>query len=247
MADSTDIKFGRRRNIMNTAEQMRVDLLGYLQSNGHNDVNVDYFNEEEISFFHKCFELLNNTSYDLINSDSIFSNEGNWREQSFVFGKEYCSGKISMTSLSTHEVLASILKWGKVFHDMVLLDVKAAFPLLIYNIATDIPKFISHIKVLHTRAEQCVYFQISILSSNNPNNAVCFDDLRNFSFSVTDTYCCPYVSKKSKCIFQSNNDTNHECSKSLDNYNDELVGLLSQLEKNGIINIDRISKSIFMI
>lgn len=234
---------------MKTAEQMRVDLLDYLQLNGHNDVNIDCFNEEEISFFHKCFNLLNNTSYNSTNSDIAISNVENWREQSFVFGKEYCSGKISITPLSAHEVLASILKWGKVFHDMVLLDLKAVFPFLIYNIATDIPKFISHIKVLHTREEQCVYFQLSILSSNNPNNVVCFDDLKSFSFSITNTYCCPYVTKKSKCIFQSNNDTNPECVKyqCSDNYNDELVSLLSKLEKKGIIKIDHISKSIFIV
>ena len=220
---------------------MKNKLADFINNNAAcHDIHIDLFNEDEIKFYYDCL-IYSEKSHPEV--DDLDEN-GDWRNKSSTeYGKAFDNGKVSITPLSRREVVIILLKWGKALHD-ILLGGAAAAPILVYSVATDIPVLFSHVKLLRTREEQCVFFQISLLASNSPKTAVSFDDLVSFDFTVSGGFKCPY--QPEKCLFLDASMENFQCRKhvSAGDFNDPLLGVLEQLEKNGVIKFNRIARTI---
>lgn len=207
------------------------------------DIQIDSFNDDEITFYCQCLDYSISSQPEVV--ASVENND--WRNTvSTEYGKEYGEGKYSVTPLSRHDIFIILLNWGKALHDIILGGAPAK-PTLVFSVAKDIPVLFSHVKFLHTKEEQCVYFQISLLSSNSPKNAVTFDDLVSYDFSILGAFNCPYSPEK--CLFLENTDLGCKCKKHLSSgdFNDPLLGVLEQMEQNGIIRFNRITRSINII
>lgn len=227
--------------LMKSIDQMRAEITYYLRQNGI-DTLLDGFDDDSISFFYSCLRHLSNPK----ENSTLHHND--WREESSKYGREFLEGSLSITPPTPSELLDSIIKWGKYLQDMVPNDdpnmCNAKF---IFNVFLEIPKFLKHIKIIRTKAEQCVFYQISILGQNKPNNWVSFDELKDFGFGILDSSFCPYAHDEDdehKCLFWEDRCIKNQCSNCFD---DKLVKVLQQLKEKGVIKIDFTNNSISVV
>lgn len=226
---------------MKSTEQMKHELIYYLNQNGI-EISLDDFDDESISFFFSCFSHLNNSKEDTI------LQHNDWREESAKYGREFLEGSLSITPPTPPEILDSIIRWGRHLQEMVANNDSDFYKAkLIFNVFSEIPKFLKHIKIIRTKAEQCIFYQIGILGKNNPNNWVPFDELKDFSFSIVDSSFCPYKHDEddaNKCLFWNNGCTKEKCSNCFD---DNLVKVIQQLREKGVIKIDFTNNSVSVV
>lgn len=227
--------------LMKSYEQMKYEIVYYLNQNGV-ETSLDNFNNESIAFFYSCLNQLCNSN------ESVTMQHNDWREEPSKYGREFLEGSLSITPPTAPEILDSIIKWGKVIQEAVASNnsnvYKAKF---IFNVFSEIPKFLKHIKIIRTKEEQCIFYQIGILGKNNPNNLVSFNELKNFEFSIIDSSICPYDNnntEKLTCLFWENGCKKKNCSNSFD---DNLVRVLQQLKEKGVIKIDFTINSVSII
>ena len=218
---------------MVTTEQMKTEIAEYLKNNNLSGTELHGADDEFIKFYYDCFEyikeVLNTTEQEM---SCVFTST--WRENIASYGKEYFQGTLSVAPMTLHEAFGIIVKWTNVMIQLNGLEGQAAKIKIISNLATDIPKLFQHIRILNSKDEQCIFLQISILTSNNPKCLITFEDLKSFSFGILNVDLCPYEIEDNECVLKENQCTKCFCT---DNPDDKLVKILSSLKRKGVIRI----------
>lgn len=163
----------------------------YLQSNGECNIELTDVSNDFIDFYFKCYLYIQSLMNKKVNQDT-FGNDETWRNSCDEYGKEIFNGHGSIIPLSFPKILSQLIKWGLIIYSSKQNNWQDMHKDILEGAISDIPLLFQHIHFLKEKDEQCIYFQISILTSNNPQKSTNFAELIDFSWGIIDLEMCPY-------------------------------------------------------